>query len=55
MCLGGEEAVLKTVGPTGLAGSNPVHGAMYMVQLVSTSDCGSEDRGFESHYTPIQL
>lgn len=27
MCPGGEGAVLKTVGPKGLAGSNPVHGA----------------------------
>ena len=26
MCPGGEGAVLKTVGPKGLAGSNPVHG-----------------------------
>lgn len=27
VCPGGEGAVLKTVGPQGLAGSNPVHGA----------------------------
>lgn len=29
MCLGGEEAVLKTVGPKGLARSNRVHGVIY--------------------------
>ena len=28
VCPGGEGAVLKTVGPKGLAGSNPVRGAM---------------------------
>ena len=28
VCPGGEEAVLKTVGPSGLAGSNPVCGAI---------------------------
>ena len=27
VCPGGEGAVLKTVGPKGLAGSNPVRGA----------------------------
>lgn len=27
VCPGGEEAVLKIVGPKGLAGSNPVYGA----------------------------
>ena len=27
MCPGGEGADLKSVGPQGLAGSNPVHGA----------------------------
>lgn len=29
VCPGGEGAVLKTVGLKGLAGSNPVHGAIY--------------------------
>ena len=28
VCPGGEGAVLKTVGPKGLAGSNPVYGAL---------------------------
>ena len=39
MCLGGEGAVLKTVGPKGLAGSNPVHGAIY-----NLSACGGTRR-----------
>ena len=26
-----------------------------IVQLVRTSDCGSEGRGFESHYSPPDL
>ena len=30
VCPGGEGAVLKTVGPRGLAGSNPVYGAIRM-------------------------
>ena len=30
MCLGGEEAVLKTVGRKRLAGSNPVHGVYFV-------------------------
>ena len=28
VCPGGEGAVLKTVGPKGLVGSNPMHGAI---------------------------
>ena len=40
-CLGGEEAVLKTVDPYGFAGSNPVCVAINapVVQLVRTLDC----------------
>ena len=30
VCPGGEGAVLKTVGPEGLAGSNPVCGALLL-------------------------
>ena len=43
MCPGGEGAVLKTVGLKGLAGSNPVHGAIYGVVgvMVSTQVCGT--------------
>ena len=26
-----------------------------IVQLVRTSDCGSEGRGFESHYSPKKV
>ena len=54
VCPGGEGAVLKTVGPKGLAGSNPVHGASYGVigEVINTLDCGSSMRRFDSYMTP---
>ena len=57
MCPGGEEAVLKTVGLKGLAGSNPVHGAIYGVigEVINTPDCGSGMHGFDSHIPPHLL
>ena len=54
MCPGGEGAVLKTVGLKGLAGSNPVHGAIYGVigEVINTLDCGSSMRRFNSYMAP---
>ena len=54
MCPGGEGAVLKTVGLKGLAGSNPVHGAIYGVigEAINTPDCGSGMRRFDSYMAP---
>ena len=54
VCPGGEEAVLKTVGLKGLAGSNPVHGAIYGVigEAINTPDCGSGIRRFNSYMAP---
>lgn len=54
MCPGGEGAVLKTVGLKGLAGSNPVHGAIYGVigEAINTPDCGSGMRRFNSYMAP---
>ena len=54
VCPGGEGAVLKTVGLKGLAGSNPVHGAIYGVigEVINTPDCGSGMRRFDSYMAP---
>ena len=54
VCPGGEGAVLKTVGLKGLAGSNPVHGAIYGVigEVINTLDCGSSMRRFDSYMAP---
>ena len=54
VCPGGEGAVLKTVGLKGLAGSNPVHGAIYGVigEVINTPDCGSGMRRFNSYMAP---
>ena len=44
VCPGGEEAVLKIVGCKRLAGSNPVHSAIYVESgLSSFFDMGSVD------------
>ena len=54
VCPGGEEAVLKTVGLKGLAGSNPVHGAIYGVigEAINTPNCGFGMRSFNSYMAP---
>ena len=36
------------------AGSSPLPDMVPIVQLVRASDCGSECRGFESHWAPIK-
>ena len=43
MCPGGEGADLNSVGLKGLAGSNPVHGAIYggISIMVITQVCGT--------------
>ena len=42
VCPGSEEAVLKTVGPKGLAGANPVYGAYrWMSRIGIAADCKS--------------
>lgn len=45
---------MKTVGLKGLAGSNPVHGAIYGVigEAINTPDCGSGMRRFNSYMAP---
>ena len=37
VCPGSEEAVLKTVGPKGLAGANPVYGAYRWMSRIPLS------------------
>lgn len=34
-------------------GSSPTSGAVTVVQLARTSDCGSEGRGFKFHQSPL--
>lgn len=45
----GEEAVLKTVGPKGLAGSNPVCSVVTMADLEMQRIVVPPYMGFESH------
>ena len=45
VCPGGEGAVLKTVGPKGLAGSNPVYGVLGIWCNGSTKDFDSVGTG----------
>ena len=45
VCPGGEGVVLKTISPKGLAGSNPVYGAIWTVSKVGLCT-GLKNQGF---------